>query len=166
MFADEARIGLRLDTRCVRVWRSARRHQEYRYVQEVHPFAGGSVMFWVAIMMGLQTPLIPIYSTLTGPRYLHEILQTIVWPYRLDIGDNFILVNDNARPHRTLAMSRYLQRCNITRMQWPAQSPDMNAIEHAWDMLNVAIAQHPNPTYTLQDPTEATIEEWDLLPQD
>ena len=68
MFADETRIGLRPDTRSVRVWRTARRHQEYRHVQEVHPFAGGSVMFWAAIMMGRRTPLIPIYGTLTGPR--------------------------------------------------------------------------------------------------
>ena len=67
MFADETRIGLRLDTGRVRVWRSARRHQEHQYVQEVHLFAGGRVMFWAAIMMGRGTPLIPIYGTLTGP---------------------------------------------------------------------------------------------------
>ena len=41
----------------------------------------------------------------------------------------------------------------------------MNAIEHAWDMLKVAIAQRPNPPDTLQDFTEAALE-WDLLPQD
>ena len=158
MFADETRIGLRPHTRLVRVWRSARRYEEHRYVQEIHPFAG-SVMFWAAIMMGRLTPLIPIYGTLTGPQYLHEILQMIVRPYRLD-------VDDNARLHRTLAVSQYLQRCNINRMQWAAQSPDMNAIEHAWDMLKVAIALHPNPLDTLQDLTEAAIEEWDLLPRD
>ena len=67
MFADETRIGLSPDTRRARVWRSARRHQEHRYVHEVHPFAGGSVMFWAAIMMGQQTSLVPIYGTLTGP---------------------------------------------------------------------------------------------------
>ena len=140
MFADKTRIGLRPDTRRVRVWRSARRHQEHRYVQEAHPFAGGSVMFWAAIMMGQRTPLIPIYGTLTSPRYLHEILQTIVRPYRLDVVDNFILVDDNPTPLWTLAVTRYLQQCNINRTQWPAQSPDMNAIEHAWDMLKAAIA--------------------------
>ena len=80
MFADKTSIDLRPYTRHVRVWRSARRHQELRYVQEVHPFSGGSVMFWVAIMKGWQTSLIPIYSTLTSPRHLHEILQMIVYP--------------------------------------------------------------------------------------
>ena len=98
-----------------------------------------------------------IYITLTGPRYLHEILQTIVRPDRLDVGDNFILVDDNARPHRTLAVSRYLQRRNINWMQWLA---------HAWDMFKVAISQRPNQPDTLQDLTEAGTEEWDLLPQD
>ena len=109
MFSDETRIGLRQDTRRVRIRKSARRHHEHLYVQKVHLFAGGSVMFWAAIMMGRRTPLIPIYGTLTGPRYLHEILQTIVRPYRLDVGDKFILVDDNVRPHQTLPVSRYLQ---------------------------------------------------------
>ena len=60
MFADETRIGLRPDTRHVRVWRSARRHQEHQYVQEVHLFAAGRVMFWAAIMMGRRTPQVPL----------------------------------------------------------------------------------------------------------
>ena len=51
-------------------------------------------------------------------------------------------------------------------MQWPAQSPDMNAIEHAWDMLKVTTAQRTSPPNTLQDLTEAAINEWDLLPKD
>ena len=123
-------------------------------------------MFWAEIMMGRRSPLIPIYGTLTDPRYLHEILQTIVRPYKLDVGDNFIVVDDNARSYRTLAMSRYFQGCNINQMQWPAQFADMNAIEHAWDMLKMAIAQRPNPPDTLQDLTEAAIEERDVLPQD
>ena len=109
MFADETRIGLRPDTRRVRVWRSVRRHEEHQYIQKVHPFAGGSVLFWVAIMMGQQSPLIPIYGILTGPRYLHKILQTNIRPYRLDVGDNFILVDDNARPHRTLSVSAWMK---------------------------------------------------------
>ena len=67
MFADETMIGLRPDTRLVRVWRSARRHQEHRNVQEVHPSAGESVMFWAAIMLGRWIPLIPLYGTLTDP---------------------------------------------------------------------------------------------------
>ena len=51
-------------------------------------------------------------------------------------------------------------------MQWPTQSPDVNATEHAWNILKVAIAQRQNSPDTLQDLTEAAIEEWDILPQD
>jgi hypothetical protein len=30
-------------------------------------------------------------------------------------------------------------------MDWPANSPDLNIIEHAWDMLNRALEQHEPP---------------------
>ena len=116
--------------------------------------------------MGRQTPLIPINSTLTGPRYLHEILQTIVRPYRFDVGDNFALVDDNARPHRTLSSVSLSSTMQHQPNAMISTVPYMNAIQPAWDMLKVVIAQHPNPPDTLQDLTEAAIEEWDLLPQD
>ncbi|KAJ4444631.1 hypothetical protein ANN_06427 [Periplaneta americana] len=54
------------------------------------------------------------------------------------------VADDNARLHRHGAVFQYLQR-HITRMDWPAQSSDMNAIEHACDMLKVAIPERPNP---------------------
>ncbi|GFY13564.1 hypothetical protein TNCV_4959341 [Trichonephila clavipes] len=39
-------------------------------------------------------------------------------------------MDDNAWSHRTLAVEELLESEDITRMDWPAYSPDLNLIEH------------------------------------
>ena len=44
-------------------------------------------------------------------------------------------MDDNARPHRSRAETAYLQWEAVTSVPWPAMNPDVNPIEHIWDML-------------------------------
>ncbi|GFU90046.1 DDE_3 domain-containing protein [Trichonephila clavipes] len=50
-------------------------------------------------------------------------------------------MDDNARPQWTLAVEELLESENITRMDWPAYSPDLNPIEHC-GMLWGNVLQH------------------------
>ncbi|UYV61686.1 MAP4K1 [Cordylochernes scorpioides] len=46
------------------------------------------------------------------------------------MGENFLLMDDNARPHRADVVDTFLQNHAIARMNWPARSPDLNLIDH------------------------------------
>jgi hypothetical protein len=52
----------------------------------------------------------------TGIRYRDEFLAPIVRFYAGAIGDDFILMDDNARPHRAGIVNEYLQQETIERM--------------------------------------------------
>lgn len=46
-------------------------------------------------------------------------------------------MHDNAPPHT--AVDWLLEQGGIAVLLWPAQSLDMNPIEHAWDMLQRSV---------------------------
>ncbi|GFV99147.1 transposable element Tcb2 transposase [Trichonephila clavipes] len=105
-------------------------------------------------------------GSVIGDRYCEEVLLPHVRLFQGAIGPDFIFMDNNARPHRTLAVEGLLESEDITRMDWPAYSPDLNPIERVWYALGRRIAarlHHPENTQQLK---QMLIEEWALLPQE
>ncbi|GFW44994.1 transposable element Tcb2 transposase [Trichonephila clavipes] len=75
-------------------------------------------------------------------------------------------MDDNARPHRTLAVEELMESEDITRMDWPAYFPDLSLIEHVWDALGRRIVAHLHHPENTQQLKQMLIEEWALLPQE
>ena len=94
-----------------------------------------------------------------------RVLDVYVRPYAGAVGENFILMDDNARAHRARITDQYLEQATIVRMEWPARSPDLNPIEHAWDMLQTAVSSRPVQPSSVQELRQALLEEWDQIPQ-
>ncbi|GFX26380.1 retrovirus-related Pol polyprotein from transposon TNT 1-94 [Trichonephila clavipes] len=75
--------------------------------------------------------------------------DTVTRPFRGVIGPDFIFMDDNAWPHRTLVVQELLESEDINRMDWPACLSDLNPIEHLWDALERRFAarlHHPENT--------------------
>ncbi|GFV18929.1 uncharacterized protein TNCV_4758141 [Trichonephila clavipes] len=105
-------------------------------------------------------------GSVIGDLYCEEVLLPHVRLFRGAIGPDFIFMDDNARPHRTLAVEELLESEDITRMDWTAYSPDLNPIEHMWDALGRRIAAHLHHPENTQQLKQMLIEEWALLPQE
>ena len=121
-------------------------------------------MVWGGISSGGKTDLVLIEGNLNGQRYITEILQSQVVPYAGAIGDEFILMDDSACPHRARVVDQFQEVQGVTRMEWPANSPDLNPIEHLWDQLKRAVRRRINQNTTLGALYQLLSEEWAALP--
>ncbi|GBL82680.1 Transcription factor Sox-6 [Araneus ventricosus] len=167
LFTDESRFSLNTDSRHTFIWREPGSRYLPSYVREIDHYGGGGLMVWTGIMLDGQTTLhVFERGTVTGVRYRDEILEAYVRLFRGAVVPEFILMDDNARPHRALLVDEFLESEDIRRMDWQARSPDLNPIEHVWDALGRAIATRNPPPGTIQEMKTALLNEWDQLPQE
>ena len=166
LFSDESRFGFHPDSRRVRVWRASGRRERLRCPQEVHPYQGGTIMVWAGIRMGSRTDLVLIQGTLTADKYCREVVEPVVAPLRQQMGEDFVFMQDNARAHTAGAVMNVFREHDITVLDWPPQSCDMNPIEHAWDLLGrKAFEELPQNLRTAQDLFQHLSQTWSRIPQ-
>ncbi|GFV17349.1 transposable element Tcb2 transposase [Trichonephila clavipes] len=85
------------------------RYHQYNTVER-HSYRGDGILVWAGISLGGHTDLHVFHGgTVTGLRYRDEILDPYVRPYAAAIGNDFILMDDNARPHRARIVEEYLE---------------------------------------------------------
>ncbi|GFV25789.1 transposable element Tcb1 transposase [Trichonephila clavipes] len=121
-----SRFSLQSNSRRTVIWRApgTRYHQENTI--ERHHYGGAGWLVWGGIILGSRTDLHVQSVTMVGHIYRDVILEQHVRLFRGTMGAEFLLMDDNARPHRANIVDECFQSEDITRMDWPAYSPDLN----------------------------------------
>ena len=122
-------------------------------------------MVWAGVTADRRTDLVVIPRILTGQRYIDEILRPHVVSFLRPVGNNCIFQDDNARPHRGRIVDGFLQANNVRRLEWPAMSPDLNCIDHVWDVLGRPFQKKMTEHSTMADLRRFLGEEWQRIPQ-
>ncbi|GFX71651.1 transposable element Tc3 transposase [Trichonephila clavipes] len=158
--------SLESDSRRTLIWRASgtRYHQEN--TTERHRYGGAEGLVWGGIILGSRTDLHVQSVTMTDHIYRDVILEQHVRLFRGAMDAEFLFMDNNARPHRANSVDECLQSEDITRMDWPAYSLDLNRIEHVCDMLGRRIAARQPPSTCIPELRRALLDEWCNIPQD
>jgi transposase len=124
-------------------------------------------MVWGFISHDCKLDLVTIQGNLTGDQYIRDVLQPVVVPHfdNHPLATRPVYMDDNARPHRSRAVTAYLQIEAVTSVPWPAMSLDLNPIVHIWDMLGCRIHAREPPVQNIRQLEAALHREWQQLSQ-
>ena len=165
LFTDESRFCLTRGDGRIRVYR--RRNERYTEactLEQDRFGGGGSVMVRGGISHHHRTELVVIAGNLNALRYREDILLPHVVPF-MHAHPDMILQQDNATSHTARSVREFLHDSNVSVLPWPAKSPDLNPIEHVWDLLDRRVRARAIPPRNVQELASALVEEWGNISQ-
>jgi DDE superfamily endonuclease/Transposase len=136
-----------------------------RLVTGTLKFGGGSMMMWGCMLWEGVGYASKIDGKMDGELYikiLQDELQETIAFYGKD-PSTIIFQQDNDPKHTCRMAQTYFQDQEYTVMKWPAQSPDLNPIEHLWNHLKRKLGEYERPPGGILELWERVQEEWEKI---
>jgi hypothetical protein len=147
------------------VWKKAGEGLSDRLVQGTKKFGGGSLMMWGCMLWEGAGYACRIDGRMDGELYtkiLEDELQESLAYFSKD-PSSVIFQQDNDPKHKCNKATTWFEDHGLKVLPWPAQSPDLNPIEHLWTHLKVKLGEYERPPAGILELWERVQVEWDKI---
>lgn len=170
IWTDEASVEIGLESRACLVWRRPGERYDERCLAPTFKSGRQSLMVWGCITYGRRGPLIRIpKERRKGVDYVDLVLSGPLWDFYLEESEEkgaVLVMEDGAPTHKSHVARDFCSLHSMESISHPAQSPDLNPIEHVWKKLKTLVNQRPHLPRSLDDLWVALQEEWEKIDVD
>jgi transposase len=162
MWSDETKINRIGSDGKQWVWKKAGDGLIEREVQGTVKFGGGNIMVWGCMGWNGVGELAEVEGRMDADQYV-DILNNHLLPSMEESGiveGGCIFQQDNDPKHTSKKAKNWMEENDITLLDWPAQSPDLNPIEHLWHHIKLQLCKYEEPPKGVWQIWERVAEVW------
>lgn len=164
VFNNESRFCCNNSEGRVEVRRPTGQRQILEFAQRRDTALTQGIMVWEAIRSDGRSCLVFIKGTLNARQNIDTILE-LVLPF-IEKLPGAVFQQDNARHHTAKVTTECLTENNVNRLFWPATSPELNSVEHVWDMVDKRLRRLPHPPNNLGELRQQFQIAWEIIISD
>ena len=165
LWSDESKFNLKSSDGAQKVWRKAGEAYKLSCVRGTVKYGGGNVMVWGSMAWKSVGKLQFIDAIMDQVQYRNILKQNLKSSaLKLRLGSDFTFQQDNDPKHCATKTKEWFAENNVEVLEWPAQSPDLNPIEHLWEIVDRKIGDR---SFSKKDNLKVAIEEaWEKIQPD
>jgi hypothetical protein len=126
---------------------------------------GNNLMVWGCMSWNGVGKLTEVEGKMDAVQYCEILEDGVVESFeKLEVEEEErIFQQDNDPKHTSKKASQWFEDNNIQVLPWPAQSPDLNPIEHLWVHLKKKLREYPTSPKGVHELWERVAEEWNAI---
>ena len=167
LWSDETKINRIGSDGKVYIWKERGESISDRTTTPTVKHGGGNnLMVWGCMGWNGVGKLVEVVGKMNGDQYVEILEDGLVESFEaLEMEEEErYFQQDNDPKHTSNKATKWFEDNNIQIMSWPAQSPDLNPIEHLWEHLKHCLQQYSTPPKGVHELWDRVSEEWNAIP--